>query len=93
MIKEGANMSNILICGAGGIFVVQMILLVVQLVVAHRVRVVKRQLENITEQVQQYLRVVLDAEGPEESNTKNAQKTFDEEESRLISAVLQEIFP
>jgi hypothetical protein len=80
----------------GSFFALQGILLAVLLVVAQRVRAVKRQIQSISEQVQQYMKVVLDAESPQESEKQmeaDAGKNFAEEESRLISAVLREIFP
>jgi predicted PurR-regulated permease PerM len=81
---------------AGSLLVLLGILIMVLLVVAHRVRGIGRQLQQITEQVQHYLQVVLETDGSgasEEPNEAAAQKSSEEEKSRLISAVLQEIFP
>ena len=74
----------------------QGIVLVILLVTARRVRMMKKEMDKVGAQVTNYLNIVVENE--EENATdadiariENAKK--DEEENRIISTVLQEIFP
>jgi conjugal transfer/entry exclusion protein len=81
---------------AGGFFVLQGTTLILLLVVARRVGAVKQQIQSITAQVEHYMKVVLDTEETPEGETSGqlpAKAQREEEENRLISAVLREIFP
>jgi hypothetical protein len=80
----------------GASFVLQGIFLFLLLAVARQVWNIKRQMQAVVEQVAHYMKVVLDTEEvPEQESLGQAQaKTSgEEEENRLISAVLKEIFP
>jgi hypothetical protein len=80
----------------GVFFATQGVILLLLLVVAHRVRSVKRQMQNIVAQVEHYLAIVLDSETPQVSEQQvltPERESREEEENRLISAVLREIFP
>lgn len=75
---------------------IQAVLLIILLVTAHRVRMMKKEMDKVSEQVRNYLDIVLengeqDAEQTNVIKIGDAQK--DEEENRIISTVLQEIFP
>ena len=75
---------------------VQVILLIILLVTAHRVRMMKKEMDKIGTQVRNYLDVVLENEetDAQEQNIIRTDNTKrDEEENRIISTVLQEIFP
>lgn len=74
----------------------QGIVLVILLVTARRVRMMKKEMDKVGAQVTNYLNIVLENEeenAPDAdiARIENAKK--DEEENRIISAVLQEIFP
>ena len=74
----------------------QGIVLVILLVTARRVRMMKKEMDKVGAQVTNYLNIVLENEeenAPDAdiARTENAKK--DEEENRIISTVLQEIFP
>jgi hypothetical protein len=102
--REGANMSTFIAWAeayhtqilTGGFFALLGIQLVAQLVVAHRVSRIRRQIQAITEQVQHYLQVIMEGENSDSQGAfqeSKASKANDEEDSRLIAAVLREIFP
>ena len=68
----------------------------VLLVTARRVRMMKKEMEKVGGQVKNYLNIVLEGEQEDSSEiddikVQGLQK--DEEENRIISTVLQEIFP
>ena len=72
------------------------IVLVILLVTARRVRMMKKEMDKVGAQVTNYLNIVLENEeenAPDAdiARIENAKK--DEEENRIISTVLQEIFP
>ena len=74
----------------------QGIVLVILLVTARRVRMMKKEMDKVGSQVTNYLNIVLENEeenAPDAdiARIENAKK--DEEENRIISTVLQEIFP
>ena len=74
----------------------QGIVLVILLVTARRVRMMKKDMDKVGAQVTNYLNIVLENEeenAPDAdiARIENAKK--DEEENRIISTVLQEIFP
>ena len=74
----------------------QGIVLVILLVTARRIRMMKKEMDKVGAQVTNYLNIVLENEeenAPDAdiARIENAKK--DEEENRIISTVLQEIFP
>ena len=74
----------------------QGIVVVILLVTARRVRMMKKEMDKVGAQVTNYLNIVLENEeenAPDAdiARIENAKK--DEEENRIISTVLQEIFP
>ncbi len=74
----------------------QGIVLVILLVTARRVRMMKKEMDKVGAQVTNYLNIVLENEeenalDADIARIENAKK--DEEENRIISTVLQEIFP
>lgn len=80
----------------GGFALAEVITLSVLLVTAHRVRMMKKEMDKVGEQVKNYLNIVLENDEEDVSETddikmKNLRR--DEEENRIISTVLQEIFP
>ena len=80
----------------GGFALAQVVFLILLAVTARRVRTMKREMDRVGEQVQNYLNIVLENE--EEELTKECSSEIphikkDEEENLLISTVLQEIFP
>jgi hypothetical protein len=80
----------------GGFFALQLFAVLQLFIVARRVRLVRRQIRAITEKVEQYLAVVMEPESPVEPEPPvyaTIGKRREEEENRLISAVLKEIFP
>lgn len=81
---------------ATGFGVAQGIILVILLVTAHRVHVMKKEMDAVGVQVKNYLNIVLENEEepvPPASTAAVESTEKDEEESRIISTVLQEIFP
>jgi hypothetical protein len=80
----------------GGFFALQVLALLLLFIVARRVRRMRRQIRAITEKVEQYLAVVMEPESPGEPEPPvyaTIGKSREEEENRLICAVLKEIFP
>ena len=60
----------------------------------HKITVIRKQLKKITDQVQEYLQVVMESE--EENARKleeNRRASEKEAQTQLISSVLEEIFP
>lgn len=60
----------------------------------HKITVIRKQLKRITDQVQDYLQVVMESE--EENARKmqeNRRASEKEAQTQLISSVLEEIFP
>ena len=80
----------------GGFALAEVITLSVLLMTAHRVRMMKKEMDKVGEQVKNYLNIVLENEEEdslEMDNIKMQNSRRDEEENRIISTVLQEIFP
>ena len=80
----------------GGFALAEVITLSVLLMTAHRVRAMKKEMDKVGEQVKNYLNIVLENEEEdslEMDNIKMQNSRRDEEENRIISTVLQEIFP
>ena len=74
----------------------QGIVLVILLVTARRVRMMKKEMDKVGAQVKNYLNIVLENEeenAPDADITRIENAKKDEEENRIISTVLQEIFP
>jgi hypothetical protein len=64
--------------------------LILLLAQAYRVNLIGRELKDITEQVNRYLKIVMDSET---GGTAEKPSAGNDEENRLIAEVLQEIFP
>ena len=74
-----------------GMLLVQLMTIFVSM---HKITVIRKQLKRITEQVQDYLQVVMESE--EENARKleeNRRASEKEAQTQLISSVLEEIFP
>ena len=74
----------------------QGIVLVILLVTARRVRMMKKEMDKVGAQVTNYLNIVLENEeenAPDADIARIENAKMDEEENRIISTVLQEIFP
>ena len=74
----------------------QGIVLVILLVTARRVRMMKKEMDKVGAQVTNYLNIVLENEeenAPDANIARIENAKKDEEENRIISTVLQEIFP
>ena len=66
----------------------------IMFLLVHKITVIRKQLKRITEQVQDYLQVVMESE--EENARKleeNRRASEKEAQTQLISSVLEEIFP
>ena len=74
-----------------GMLLVQLMAIFVSM---HKITVIRKQLKRITDQVQDYLQVVMELE--EENARKmqeNRRASEKEAQTQLISSVLEEIFP
>ena len=74
-----------------GMLLVQLMVIFVSI---HKITVIRKQLKRITDQVQDYLQVVMESE--EENARKmqeNRRASEKEAQTQLISSVLEEIFP
>lgn len=74
-----------------GMLLVQLMAIFVSI---HKITVIRKQLKRITDQVQDYLQVVMESE--EENARKmeeNRRASEKEAQTQLISSVLEEIFP
>lgn len=74
-----------------GMLLVQLMAIFVSM---HKITVIRKQLKRITNQVQDYLQVVMESE--EENARKmqeNRRASEKEAQTQLISSVLEEIFP
>ena len=74
-----------------GMLLVQLMTIFVSM---HKITVIRKQLKRITDQVQDYLQVVMESE--EENARKmeeNRRASEKEAQTQLISSVLEEIFP
>ena len=68
--------------------------LIIMFLLVHKITVIRKQLKKITNQVQDYLQVVMESE--EENARKmeeNRRASEKEAQTQLISSVLEEIFP
>lgn len=82
-----------------GIFI--LLLVIITCVQIHKINVIKKRMNSIAVEVKRYLAIVMEEEQPDEVQTAdlhNARKIQqkqrqEEEQNRLISAVLEEIFP
>lgn len=80
----------------GAFFALQGIFLLFLAIISYRIKVVGRKIDRITGQAESYLKAVLkENSGSDHTATVSevGEKYADEEENRLISAVLREIFP
>lgn len=80
----------------GAFFALQFLLVIMIAVASHRIAMVRRNMKAITTQVEHYLNVVLEADAQpnsEEETSRQEKRRMDEEENRIISTVLKEIFP
>ena len=74
-----------------GMLLVQLMTIFVSM---HKITAIRKQLKKITDQVQEYLKVVMESE--EENDRKleeNRRASEKEAQTQLISSVLEEIFP
>lgn len=74
----------------------QALFLIILMVIAHRTAVIKKKLNQIVSKVGGYLTAVMqeeDEQPQEEMKAVPLQRHVEEEESRLISSVLREMFP
>lgn len=84
---------------AGAFWLVLVVLFVNQLRILHRTKKLENNIDEVIERVRDYLAVVMDPEGGEPVSSGEGERAVqekqrsEEEDSRLISAVLQEIFP
>ena len=68
--------------------------LIIMFLLVHKITAIRKQLKKITNQVQEYLQVVMESE--EENARKmeeNRRASEKEAQTQLISSVLEEIFP
>ncbi len=80
--------------------VLQLLVLVVLALLIHKINMISRKTDRITKKVENYLKVILEEETEKETNIPapdmgvNSRGKMDEEtQTRIISSVLQEIFP
>lgn len=77
-------------------WLVQGMIFVVLFVTAHRVRLMKKEMDSVCAQVKSYLEIVLKNEEEDVQESQVAEwkkKQKDEEENRIITTVLREMFP
>lgn len=84
--------------GMGLLALMLLILVILQIRLLQRVKKVQSKVDTVTERVGSYLTVILDSEAEAEEMDKQTialqeKMQREEEENRIISAVLQEIFP
>lgn len=83
---------------AGAILLILSTLVILQIRLLQRVKRVQNKVDAVTERVENYLSVILESEAETEEMEQRAialQEKIqrEEEENRIISTVLQEIFP
>lgn len=83
-----------------GFGLVVLLILIVQFCLLRRVNRVQRKINSVTERVGNYLEVIMESEpAPTDENVEGRTRLSEEkmnreeEENRIISSVLQEIFP
>ena len=60
----------------------------------HKITVIRKQLKKITDQVQEYLQVVMESEEENARKLEEDRRASEKEaQTQLISSVLEEIFP
>lgn len=82
---------------------IQLVMVILLCVVIHKISVTKRKMDKITKAVEGYLSVIMEEDlssagkasdtGYADETAENLKQQQIEEQNRLISAVLQEIFP
>lgn len=88
ILQQGQAYSNLIIMG------MQLLNMIVLFFLVHKITAVKKQIKKITGQVEGYLKTVLEAEeesAHEQEESRKAEKN--EAQTKLISSVLEEIFP
>lgn len=74
-----------------GMLLVQLMAIFVSM---HKITVIRKQLKRITEQVQDYLQVVMESEKENARKLEENRRASEKEaQTQLISSVLEEIFP
>ena len=74
-----------------GMLLVQLMTIFVSM---HKITVIRKQLKRITEQVQDYLQVVMESEEENARKMQEIRRASEKEaQTQLISSVLEEIFP
>lgn len=87
--------------GIGVIGALILLLMIVTSVLIHKINIIQKRMNTIAVEVKRYLALVMEEDQAEELRAKaiaNAEgnqqkKRQEEEQNRLISAVLEEIFP
>lgn len=68
--------------------------LLVMFLMVHRITTVKKQLKKITDQVEDYIRTIMENEEENVRETEEKRKMSEKDaQTQLISSVLEEIFP
>ena len=74
-----------------GMLLVQLMAIFVSM---HKITVIRKQLKKITDQVQEYLQVVMESEEENARKLEEDRRASEKEaQTQLISSVLEEIFP
>lgn len=74
-----------------GMLLVQLMAIFVSM---HKITVIRKQLKRITDQVQDYLQVVMESEEENARKMEEDRRASEKEaQTQLISSVLEEIFP
>lgn len=74
-----------------GMLLVQLMAIFVSM---HKITVIRKQLKRITDQVQDYLQVVMESEEENARKLEEDRRASEKEaQTQLISSVLEEIFP
>ena len=74
-----------------GMLLVQLMTVFVSI---HKIAVIRKQLKKITDQVQEYLQVVMESEEENARKLEEDRRASEKEaQTQLISSVLEEIFP
>ena len=68
--------------------------LIIMFLLVHKITVIRKQLKRITNQVQDYLQVVMESEEENARKLEEDRRASEKEaQTQLISSVLEEIFP
>ena len=74
-----------------GMLLVQLMVIFVSM---HKITAIRKQLKKITDQVQEYLQVVMESEEENARKLEEDRRASEKEaQTQLISSVLEEIFP